>query len=98
MAKTKIIMVRVTDEQHAQIEAARGDKTVSGYVRDRALGETKAHADPAWSEWESKLNRWCVDGKDGYNAMVAELGQALTDKVIVLSMDDRAAFLAQELG
>ncbi len=94
-----------------QVEVAEGklprlffDKTddYDNRVVDRSLSmtveavETTPNEDPI-SLWQSNLNYWYRDTA-GRKEMLEELGKGLVVRMEALPMDQRAAFLAQELG
>lgn len=118
-------MVRVTEEEHAQIVKSADGGKLSAYVRECALTGIAARApvEPPFMEhkpgdtftiagvfivnppgkedpvalWQSNLNYW-YRTNEGCKEMLDELGHALITRMEKLPMDQRAAFLAQELG
>lgn len=41
MARTRLVMVRVDEEDYASIDAARGRATFAGFVREAALAKAR---------------------------------------------------------
>lgn len=114
MAKSKIIMIRVTKDEHAKITALAGPRKISAYVRECSLLGIAEHApvEPPFMDytvanqlgkedpvalWQSNLNYW-YRTNEGCKEMLEELGHALITRMEKLPMEQRAAFLAQELG
>ncbi len=107
-------MVRVTEDEHAAIVKAADGAKLSAYVRECALTGIAARApvEPPFMDetrvvqsldinpvalWQSNLNHWYRDG-EGRKEMIDELGKGLVFRMEALPMEQRAAFLAQELG
>lgn len=112
--KSKIIMVRVTKDEHAKIVKAADGGKLSAYVRECALTGIAARApvEPPFidrfcnptTENEDPVELWQSNlnywykTNEGCKEMLEELGHALITRMEKLPMEKRAAFLAQELG